>query len=572
MATQTILSSGGGVSKGVSQIVKLVIWDLDDTFWRGTLSEGEVALDQANADLVRTLAGRGIIASICSRNDFSVARDKLIEFGMWDFFVFPAIQWASKGPAIKETIARANLRAENVLFIDDNPTNLAEAQYHCPGLMCLDSPQALAESLESDFLRGAADPGLTRLAQYRLLEARYAEQSDAGLSNVEFLRQSGITVEFDYNVEDHLDRIIELLNRTNQLNFTKRRIASDEDRQKLEEDLKRFGFKAAVVKVRDRYGDYGVAGFFMTLATLKVYRYEHLVFSCRIMNMGVEQFVHEYLNKPDIAIQVPVANGLEPFDRVDWITEATHEQNLTGLKKHKVLLIGGCDMLQVSSYCSAESVEFTNRADGDLMIRFDDPNFFLANREMVRASELRRQIPAWTADDMAAFEPHLADADLIVVSFYEMMTVTYFRGTDGLTVRFHLETLKEILKSERAVWFVRTFAHVNYTFEERLANMRLSVETIARRSKEQAKVVLLLENLRRMDHNPGEAERRARYNAFVHKMAAQIPKLRLIDVNATTNPQWIIDGWHMTRQGYLELARQVMKFADEQNHPSVADR
>jgi len=54
-----------------------VIWDLDDTFWQGTLSERGVTLGEANAELVRTLAARGIVSSICSRNDFPAAEEQL---------------------------------------------------------------------------------------------------------------------------------------------------------------------------------------------------------------------------------------------------------------------------------------------------------------------------------------------------------------------------------------------------------------------------------------------------------------------------------------------------------------
>ena len=37
--------------------VKLVIWDLDDTFWRGTLAEDEsVAAIEANLGIVRALS------------------------------------------------------------------------------------------------------------------------------------------------------------------------------------------------------------------------------------------------------------------------------------------------------------------------------------------------------------------------------------------------------------------------------------------------------------------------------------------------------------------------------------
>ena len=43
----------------LSDSVKLVVWDLDDTLWAGTLSEGPVTIDQSTVDLVRALNARG---------------------------------------------------------------------------------------------------------------------------------------------------------------------------------------------------------------------------------------------------------------------------------------------------------------------------------------------------------------------------------------------------------------------------------------------------------------------------------------------------------------------------------
>ena len=51
--------------------IKLVIWDLDDTFWQGILSEGEINPIHENCILVKELSRRGIVNSICSKNDFA---------------------------------------------------------------------------------------------------------------------------------------------------------------------------------------------------------------------------------------------------------------------------------------------------------------------------------------------------------------------------------------------------------------------------------------------------------------------------------------------------------------------
>ena len=49
--------------------IKLVIWDLDNTFWDGVISEGTVT--NPKTQILQQLVDRGIVNSICSRNDFS---------------------------------------------------------------------------------------------------------------------------------------------------------------------------------------------------------------------------------------------------------------------------------------------------------------------------------------------------------------------------------------------------------------------------------------------------------------------------------------------------------------------
>ena len=58
---------------------KLIIWDFDDTFWSGNLSEGEVILKPETIALVRELTTKGIMNSICSKNNFEDVKTKFID-------------------------------------------------------------------------------------------------------------------------------------------------------------------------------------------------------------------------------------------------------------------------------------------------------------------------------------------------------------------------------------------------------------------------------------------------------------------------------------------------------------
>ncbi|MUH53644.1 MAG: HAD-IIIC family phosphatase, partial [Actinobacteria bacterium] len=203
--------------------IKLVIWDLDDTLWAGTISEGPIEHIPRNHDIVVALAQRGIISSICSMNDKSVALEELQKSSMSDYFVLPSIDWNPKGPRIRHLIEDLNLRPINVLFIDDLAKNLEEARFVCPDLNVA-LPEILDTLLDNPAVAGKPDLALKRLKQYKVLERKISEQSAFRGDTNDFLRQSDIKVAVLPPTEKDMERIEELINRSNQLNFTKLRV------------------------------------------------------------------------------------------------------------------------------------------------------------------------------------------------------------------------------------------------------------------------------------------------------------------------------------------------------------
>ena len=291
--------------------VKLVIWDLDCTFWGGTLSEEGIALRPENHELVRELWRRGIMSSICSKNDLEQVRRVLVREQLWDQFVFSKIAWRPKGEMIAQTIGEMNLRPVNVLFIDDNPQNLEEAKFFNPGLQVA-SPDVLGELLAWPTTKGKADTELSRWRQYRQLEQKVIDKSEfnAG-SNEDFLRQCDIRVTIRHDCEAQFDRLLEMIQRTNQLNFTKERLAADSLRAALSDPALECGY----LSVADRYGDYGIAGFY----ALRGDRLEHYLFSCRILNMGVEAWLYDRLGRPRLDVVGETSDDPRRLPVPDWI-------------------------------------------------------------------------------------------------------------------------------------------------------------------------------------------------------------------------------------------------------------
>lgn len=326
--------------------VKLMIWDLDETLWKGTLSEENVELNRPFIDFINDTLDAGIVHSICSKNDFHKTKNRMQELGIWDLFVFPSIDWTPKGQRVKSIIDQMKLRPENVLFIDDNVQNLQEAAFYCGGGLMLSVPDDIVLFIKQGKEIEKSDPSRKRLKQYKVLQEKEDEKSKFS-SNDDFLRSCNIRVEICENCLDEIDRIHELLMRSNQLNYTKFR----QDKSDLEKLLKESNVKSGYVKVHDRFGDYGIVGFF----AVKNNKAIHYLFSCRTLGMLIEQYVYAKIGNPDLDIVGEVVTPLKN----DYIPEWINQQNVNDSEqgkdtrsriKTKVLMKGPCDLEQMFSF------------------------------------------------------------------------------------------------------------------------------------------------------------------------------------------------------------------------------
>jgi FkbH-like protein len=332
--------------------VKLVIWDLDETFWRGTLEEGGVELVPAHVEMVRTLSLRGIVNSIASKNHRSRARAVLEQAGLWEYFVLPQIAFLPKGELVRSVIELCQLRAPSVLFIDDNIINLNEVAHYNPGIQVA-LPDVLDTLLDNPRCQGAPDPQLTRLRNYQILGKREADRAQHASDNSEFLRQSEIRISIHHDVIAEFARIHELVNRTNQLNFTKKRLPDDIGQARAEMHAaltQEYNCHAAYIKVADKYGYYGICGFYM----MRHYAAEHLLFSCRILNMGVEQLIYQKIGRPALPRHADVVSDPAAPIEADWITIVDDAETATAAAAAPSLGVicmrGACDLSQSAHY------------------------------------------------------------------------------------------------------------------------------------------------------------------------------------------------------------------------------
>jgi FkbH-like protein len=556
--------------------VKLVIWDLDDTFWEGTLSEGPVTDIAANREIVSTLNRRGIVNAICSKNDADAVQAELAASGMWSEFVFPSINWEPKGPRIAKLLDDMGLRAANVLFVDDNVNNLREAEHYVPGIQTI-LPDGLPTLLDDKQTRGKDDAELSRVTQYRMLEARVRERDSTQGSNEEFLRSSKIVVGLHDDVRAHFDRVLELINRSNQLNYTKARFEPAEFEALIDDP----GVSSGYVTVRDRFGDHGICGFFAYNETETL----NLTFSCRILNMGVEQWVYQQIGAHRIEVVGEVATELDPDLTVDWIALDDGQQGEAAAKTTDpllhgaVLLKGGCDLSVVAEALGGRiETEFSFPSATGALVHQEHTEILrrATTENMEKYGDVVDRLPFL---DRAAYESGILTRpeafDTIVYSVLMDYTQGLYRYRDTDFVVPFGDFTVDVTQPEAGAEYVRRLARVgfdeefrawfaeNFHFEGGLTPDDVAANVRWLRGVIPASVRLLIMNgSEAISPSSIESTRHVHHaaaNAVLEATVRELPNTEIIDVRpivASTSD--LTDNIrHYTRRGYFELATHL---------------
>jgi FkbH-like protein len=273
------LGHADALAAGLSALVapaaprKGLITDLDDTLWSGTV--GEVGPDGVTWDLsshsqvhslyqnlLAALASEGVLIGAASKNEPAAVERAM---GRADLLIRPErifpceVSWNAKSAAVERILRTWNVGADSVVFVDDSPMELAEVAAAHPGIECIrfpgnDYPAAFALLRRLRDLFGK--PRVSAEDALRLESIRQGEvfqQSAAGSAPETFLERADaeIAVDFETGAEDN--RVLELVNKTNQFNLNGVRCAPAEWRAR----LARPGAVLAVIGYRDRFGPLG---------------------------------------------------------------------------------------------------------------------------------------------------------------------------------------------------------------------------------------------------------------------------------------------------------------------------
>src|SRR5690606_11749738 len=243
-----------------SKKIKCVIWDLDNTMWDGILIEDgieKLKLKAGIKEILWEIEQRGIINSIASKNNEEIAIKALEHFGIQDFFLFPKISWLPKSKSIREIALDLNVNVNTMLFVDDSVFERNEVQAVFPQVKTLDALeyQSILDLPELDV--PVTEESKKRKHFYQN-EVRRKQQSVGYEGDYfDFLRSCNIKLEILPFSEEHIERVYELTQRTNQMNFS----GNHYEKNDILQVANNFNFSCYVLKCKDDFGEYGIIGF-----------------------------------------------------------------------------------------------------------------------------------------------------------------------------------------------------------------------------------------------------------------------------------------------------------------------
>ena len=280
--------------------IKAIAVDADNTLWGGIVGEDGVSglkIDNNYPGIVYKkfqeylleLKNSGIILIMLSKNDESAVDKVFAKKSMplrLDDFVARAVNWNSKSENLSALLKELNLTKTGIIFVDDSPTEIEEMRQRM-GIECYKmNPANPLENIET--LKNitalktlhVSDEDAKKTALYKDEKERL-NLSSSLQSKEDFIASLEICIDVTCNNQNHLERITQLTNKTNQFNLTTKRYELAQIKELMQNSFV-YDFS-----VRDKFGDMGLVG----VVIIKENEIDSFLMSCRVLGRGIEESV-----------------------------------------------------------------------------------------------------------------------------------------------------------------------------------------------------------------------------------------------------------------------------------------
>jgi FkbH-like protein len=272
---------------------KVLVLDADNTLWGGII--GEDGVDGIKCDenypgilykkfhqKLKQIQSSGIILTMVSKNNFKDMEELFNKrkFPLdFDDFLIKKINWQPKSQNIKQIAQKINVGLDSLLFIDDNPFEIEEVKDSIGVDGILINEENILAILDDIRLKSISitNEDKDKLNQYKSEQKRAEVFKDVS-SIDDFIKSLNIKVTYWINNKSQLQRITQLINKTNQFNLTTKRYSQSEIEIFMNND-KIFSFQ-----VEDKFGDMGI----VSVIIVKDNKIDTFLMSCRVLGRKIE--------------------------------------------------------------------------------------------------------------------------------------------------------------------------------------------------------------------------------------------------------------------------------------------
>jgi len=204
-------------------------------------------------------------------------------------FATMRINWQDKASNIKEIAKELNIGLDSMIFMDDSPVEREWVEKSLPEVLVVDMPSD--PSYYVDTLYSIAelhrlyiseeDKKRTEMYASQKKRDELKDSSSNILDFYESLNMEAIIKDID---DFSFNRVVQLINKTNQFNLTTRRY-SEAEISKMQNNRE---YRIFTLELTDKFGDNGIVGVMIIKLNTEYAVIDTFILSCRVMGRTVE--------------------------------------------------------------------------------------------------------------------------------------------------------------------------------------------------------------------------------------------------------------------------------------------
>ena len=246
---------------------------------------------------VKHLSDTGIILAIASKNNlsdvkkcFNKNKNLILK---WNDFSSTRINWKPKYQNINEIATELNIGKDSIVFFDDSKFERDQMKKFNPTISVISVPENVDNFISSientGFFYSNAEltkEDLKKKLQYNLAKKANSLKFKFKSNDTEnYLKSLKMKLYISKIQNNNFSRCVQMLNKTNQFNFTTTRYTDTT----FKNYLKNNKVLSFVLRLKDKFGDHGITG----LITIRILKKECIIdnflLSCRILGRNVEE-------------------------------------------------------------------------------------------------------------------------------------------------------------------------------------------------------------------------------------------------------------------------------------------